>query len=232
MKILFPLLVGLLCSGMVVAQKTEFSVQLNASASYFSGSAADKTTLISVSDTGGDHYLGQNYGTKPGLGYGFGLQLQRVTAGRMLLGVQVTAEQLRSKLDVIGVESFSPTISEAEGDATTKLNAYNLQPYVGYRISTSFADFDLTLGSDVGFIYKTKFHGEATLDNGNTLEASNETDSEELDIRPRAGIAAYKGHFGLALSYAHGLTNYRGDWDGGNSELYSRVFRLGLLYRL
>ncbi|MEJ8756769.1 outer membrane beta-barrel protein [Pontibacter sp. H259] len=231
MKLVFTLALCLACAGVANAQKTEVAIQLNSSASWFGGNAAEKSTYIDVSDTSPHKMLGNPYGTDAAIGYGLNLQLQRVTNYNLLLGMQLGTEQLRSEVGINRITGFRQT-AEATGEATLKLNAITAQPYFGWRLTTKLVDLDLTAGVDASYIIKSKYKGEATDADGNNISIYREQSKKELDFRPRVGVTAYKNKLGLSISYAHGLTNYRADWDGSNLELYSRVFRLGLLYRL
>lgn len=159
-----------------------------------------------------------------------------MTSKGFLLGTQLGYEQLRTtaKIDkAYGVWSHSSSmIHPADGKAVIIANYINLHPYIGWRITQRQVDLDLTLGSDIGFSQQMKERSEATMEDGTEIKIREDRSESITDFRPRLGIAGYRGHFGVSMSYAHGIKNYRANMDGADMKLYTRVFRLGLLYRL
>ncbi|MBF9254413.1 outer membrane beta-barrel protein [Pontibacter sp. 172403-2] len=232
MKKLYLLVVICGWATLAQGQKLEITAQLHTGVSKFGGASAASSSFILVSDVAGSNsYTINPYGRGFGLNYGAGAQLQLVTDRRLLLGAQVAVEQLRSRINIGGIYSFRSD-SRAEGHATLQSNFLNLQPYLGRRLYLRTIEMDLTLGTDIGFCLKSTEHGQATDAYGNDVTTSLERHKPAIDFRPRLGIAAYRKHLGLAFSYAHGLTNYTSGYEGANSEVYARVLRLGLLYRL
>ncbi|WP_242927172.1 hypothetical protein [Pontibacter vulgaris] len=231
MKKVYLVLAGLAIAHLSFGQKMEVALHVNSGFSRFGGKSASKSTNISISDTSDDIYVGSRFGAKAGLNYGGGVQTQVVTNKNLLLGMQVSAEQLRSRVEIDRITGFRLT-TEGDGHVTQQNTFLNVQPYFGKRIKSAVADIDLTLGTDIGFGLKSMEKGEATDENGNTLTIEGEREKQQFDFRPRLGITAYRGPYGASVSYVHGLTNYTGSYDGSNPEVYMRVLRLGLLYRL
>ncbi|RTQ46505.1 hypothetical protein EJV47_21360 [Hymenobacter gummosus] len=85
------------------AQAWETSAHLTGGGFNFRGASAERASILNmyrtnvVSPTGSTGYTNNPYGARPGLSYGVALQQQRVTKGRLLLGLQAGYERLRSR---------------------------------------------------------------------------------------------------------------------------------------
>jgi len=232
MKKLYLLLAVCGWTTLANAQKLEIAAQLNSGVSKFGGASAESSSFILVSDVANSgSYTNNPYGRRFGFNYGAGIQLQLVTDQRLLLGTQVAVEQLQSRVNINGIYGFRSN-NQAEGHTTLQNSFLNLQPYAGRRLYLHGIEMDLTLGTDIGLCHNSTEHGKATDAYGNSVTTSTQRSKPKIDFRPRLGIAAYRNHMGLTLSYAHGLTNYTSGYDGANSEVYARVLRFGILYRL
>lgn len=237
MKKVYLLLLALGSATLSFGQKVEFGLQLNAGASVFAGESASETSAITVADAGPTSFYTHNpFGSKPSPAFGASLQLQRVGEGGFILGAQAGVEQLRSMVKInkayVADGNALPTEQEADGESTVKADFIQFQPYLGWRLLRGSFDLDLTVGTDVGFGRKMQSEGEATLEDGSSYETAYDFSKPRTDFRPRVGLTLYRGHIGLSASYAHGLTNYKSEWDGNNPELFLRAARLGLLFRL
>lgn len=237
MRKVYLVLAGLCMTTLSFGQKVEFGLHLNTGASVFAGESASETSAITVADAGNIAFYTHNpFGSKPSPAFGASLQLQRVGKSGFILGAQAGVEQLRSLVRInkayIADGNAVPTEQEADGESTMKADFLQFQPYVGWRLLKGSVDLDLTVGTDVGFGRKMQSEGEATLEDGSSYETTYDFSKPRTDFRPRIGLTLYRGHFGLSASYAHGLTNYMSEWDGGNPELFMRAARLGLLFRL
>ncbi|GGG27466.1 hypothetical protein [Pontibacter amylolyticus] len=237
MKKAYLLLLALGSATLSFGQKMEYSAQLNSGLSRFGGESASKTSAMSLSNSwGGGPGVSNPYGSRYSVTYGAGLQAQYVTGGGFLVGTHAGYEQLRTlaKIDrALGHWSHSSSMTHpADGKAVIIADYINLQPYTGWRIKESPVDLDLTLGFDIGFSQQMKERSEATMEDGTEIKVKENRSEKITDFRPRLGITGYHGHFGMSMSYAHGIKNYRANMDGANMKLYTRVFRIGLLYRL
>lgn len=243
MKTLKLLLLFMTCTTLSFGQKLEFAGQLNSGLAKYGGESAARATAIlhNITSEGTYSYTNHPYGSRfaPSPSFGASVQLQRVTRRNLLLGVQAGAESLRSSIQVQGVyvtesswNSVSSEYKSANGKTVIRNDFLNLHPYLGYRINTGAVDVDLSIGPEIGVGLKSREKGEATAEDGSEYTTNREINDPEADIRGRVGVILYHNHFGLSVSYAHGVTNYMRGYDGGNSVLYSRVLRLGLLYRL
>jgi hypothetical protein len=222
-------------------QKVEYAVQLNSGLTSFRGASASKSTTMSSYTTDRSFsYTHSPYGNRFALSYGASVQLQRVTIRNALLGIQLAAETLRTRIDIDGVSIASAphdsffNYQVATGKTILINNNLNLQPYLGFRKKAGAFDLDFTFGTDVAYHLKRKEKGKATATDGS--EHSTDTDKSvsdlNLDVRPRVGLTAYHNLLGVSASYALGLINYLSGYDGGSPEAFTRVVRIGVLYRL
>lgn len=217
------------------AQKWEASAQLTTAAFNFRGASAGPESNINLSFPGsGLDYTNNPYGSLPGFSYGGALQLQRVTRGGLLLGLQAGYERLRSRVKLVG--TYAPGVYDyletVEGRTYLNNDFINAHPFVGRRLGLGPLDVDLTAGADLGILLHSQEEGRATNAAGRVFTTDREREQPGLDVRPRLDLTTYYRHVGLSLGYAHGLTNYRRDWVGGTNEAYSQVWRLGVAYRL
>ncbi|WP_181885029.1 outer membrane beta-barrel protein [Pontibacter diazotrophicus] len=239
MKTLQVLFLCLVCATSSFGQKVEFAGQLHTGVSAFGGKSATGTTVMNCFAFDNSWNQTANpYGKKFALSYGAHLHVQRVSGNNLLIGAQAGAEVLRSRVSINEVYVLDmPNSSylerkEATGKATTRNEFLNLYPYLGYRLKAGTVDLDLLLGPDIGIGLGSSEKGEATAADRTTYSVDRERNTPETDVRARVGVTAYYHHVGFSASYAHGFTNYLRGYDGSNPELYSRVLRLGLLYRL
>ncbi|WP_299990580.1 hypothetical protein [uncultured Pontibacter sp.] len=237
MKKVYLLLLALGSATLSFGQKMEYSVHLNSGLSRFGGESAGSTTSMVINDTWGSSPMVINpYGSRYNLALGASLQAQYVASNGFLLGTQAGYEQLRTRAKIDrahGYWSHSSSMNHpADGEAVIIADYINLQPYIGWRVKQSPVDLDLTLGTDIAFNQQMKERSEATLEDGTEFKIRRDRSESITDFRPRLGVTGYHGHFGLSLSYAHGIKNYKANMDGANMKLYTRTFRLGLLYRL
>ncbi|MEJ8802743.1 outer membrane beta-barrel protein [Pontibacter sp. H249] len=218
-------------------QKLEVGVQLNSGVSCFGGeSAASETRLIYYPNYPGPKGITEkSYGSKLSATYGISAQVQQVFSSNFLVGAQAGVESLRSNVNINRVEEYrnnSLRVFEAEGSTERRYDLINVAPYVGRRVNAGAFDVDVTLGTDLGLAFHAEENAKATYANGEEASSKYELSTSKLDVRPRIGAAAYYHSFGLSLSYAHGLTNYMQNYDGANPEVYMRVLRVGLIYKI
>lgn len=220
-------------------QKMEYSVSQNTGLSRFSGASSVRATGVTLFWQGDNDYIfiTQNpYGSRNSIAYGAAMHAQLVTRAGFLFGAQAGYEILRSRADITTAHNpmdFHSSIAiPAKGSATIIADYIILQPYAGWRLSSGLVDVDVTLGTDIAFNQGLREKSEATPDGMPKIREREDRSESVTDFRPRLGMTAYHGHVGVSLNYSHGLTNYLGDSDGGKPELYMRVLRLGLVYRL
>ncbi|XHR98198.1 outer membrane beta-barrel protein [Mucilaginibacter sp. UC70_90] len=179
-----------------------------------------------------------------GFSYGGSVQVQTVSKGGFIVGLQGGYELLRSKAEV---NKYTPIILNpteydiiandpsfaVTGHVAFQNQSINLNPYVGYRFQLSKVNLDILPGIDIGLILDSRDKGEVKDKEGNVFKVDYKRSKAPTDVRLRLGAAASYGRFGLNASFAHGLTNYMKDMVGDASfNAHSEYFRLGLSYRL
>lgn len=237
MKVFSLLFLCLACATCAYGQKIEIAGQLNSGFAKFGGESAVKTTTMHNFNSNRS-FTFNPYGNRLAPVYGLSVQVQRVTRTNFLIGAQGGAESLRNRVHIHAVYVYGPAYSslieykEASGKTVLQNDFINLYSYIGYRLKAGAVDIDFNAGPEIGVGLKSSEKGEATAEDGMEYSLEHERSDPETDLRTRVGVTAYYRHVGLNASYAHGLTNYLRSYDGSNPELYSRVLRLSLLYRL
>src|SRR5690606_40890209 len=126
--------------------------------------------------------------------------------------------------------------SDFEGRTYLNTSFINLFPYLGGRFNINEQVFDLVGGLDIGYVISSREKGDAkSIDNAQFhIETSRDRKNIELDFRPRIQLSTDFDKIGLYIGYSHGLRNYKGNLDGGGGHkgAYSRMWRVGLSYRL
>jgi len=91
----------------------------------------------------------------------------------------------------------------------------------------------LTFGTDLGVCLNRREHETGTVDNeGKYNDSYTLANKPSIDIRPRIEFTNYYKKFGLTIGYSYGLINYTNRMVGANMEVFSRMIRFGLTYRL
>ncbi|AYL96988.1 outer membrane beta-barrel protein [Mucilaginibacter celer] len=246
-RFLTAMLLLLCCGQALLAQKLEVSVQATSGLFRFSGASATSTTMILQGSTTGDPMNRANnpYGSKNGFSYGGSIQAQLVLKGGFIFGLQSSYELLKSKENADRYYPIPPvTTTEylpitavdwsfpVTGHVALQNQTINLNPYIGYRFKLSKVKLDILPGMDLGFALNTRDKGEAKDKDGKTYKVDYERTKSPTDVRLRIGAAAAYGRYGLNVSFAHGITNYKKGWIGGVNDVHSELLRLGLSYRL
>lgn len=247
MKKYILILAPLLISGLQLsAQKLEVTVQANTGLFHFAGKSSTATTQVLQGSTTGDPMNRANnpYGSKNGFSYGGSVQVQTVSKGGFIVGLQGGYELLRSKAEV---NKYTPIILNpteydiiandpsfaVTGHVAFQNQSINLNPYIGYRFQLNKVKLDILPGMDIGLILDSRDKGEVKDKEGNVFKVDYKRSKAPTDVRLRLGAAASYGRYGLNASFAHGLTNYMKDMVGDASfNAHSEYFRLGLSYRL
>jgi len=249
MKKYLLILVPLMFSGLkLCAQKLEVSVQANTGLFHFAGKSSTATTQVLQGSTTGDPMNRANnpYGNKNAFSYGGSIQVQTISKGGFIVGLQGGYELLRSKVEV---DKYSPITTVLYGDylpiaandpsftvtghVAFQSQSINLNPYIGCRFQLNKVNLDILPGMDIGLILDSRDKGEVKDKDGKIYKVDYKRSKAPTDVRLRLGAAASYGRYGLNASFAHGLTNYMKDMVGDASfNTHSEYFRLGLSYRL
>ncbi|WP_114936474.1 outer membrane beta-barrel protein [Mucilaginibacter endophyticus] len=249
MKKYLLILAPLMFSGLrLCAQKLEVSVQANTGLFHFAGKSSTATTQVLQGSITGDPMNRANnpYGNKNAFGYGGSIQVQTISKGGFIVGLQGGYELLRSKVEV---DKYSPITTvlyydylpitandpsfTVTGHVAFQTQSINLNPYIGYRFLLSKVNLDILPGMDIGLILNSRDKGEVKDKDGKIYKVDYKRSKAPTDIRLRLGAAASYGRYGLNASFAHGVSNYMKDMIGDASfNTHSEYFRLGLSYRL
>lgn len=237
--LLLPLLIlGLTLP--VAAQTCEIAGRAGLGLMRFGGPDAQSASLVHYSpNDAGLSYTNSPYGSRPGAGVALGLRVQRVGAHRGLLALDLGYEWLRSRTTITQLYYSPSAISSFMGaysaDGSTAFATQNLAAFLGlgHRFRVGAVDVDALAGPELAYVFGFHEKGSGTY-NGNlswTTDRRN-TAFNRFDARLRADATAWCHRVGFNASYSHGLINYQSGLIGSSPEVYARVLRLGLAYRL
>src|SRR5690606_34435244 len=124
--------------------------------------------------------------------------------------------------------------SDFEGRTYLNTSFINLFPYLGGRFNINEQVFDLVGGLDIGYVLSSREKGDAkSIDNAQFhIETSRDRKNIDTDIRPRIQLSTDFEKLGVYVGYSHGLKNYKAGYLGSSTVVYSRMWRVGLTYRL
>lgn len=226
--LLFSLLIFFLPVS-IKAQQLEIRASLNSGLYAFGGDGA-----TSVSQINGTVYTNNPYGSKGGLSYGLSLDIRKVTKSKFIYGADLGYEMLRSKVNLKYADVIGDIASDFEGKTYLNTSFINLFPYLGARFDIKQQAFDLTGGLDIGYVLTAREKGSAkSIDNAQfEIETSTDRKNLKTDLRPRIQLSTNFNKAGVYVGYSHGLINYTGNYVGLTKETYSRMWRIGVTYRL
>lgn len=241
MKKYFLLLPLLALAAPAVAQRTEIIGRAGLGLLKFGGSGAEGTSFINYSNNFGEPngYINNPYSSRFGTGGALGIRAQHVGPKNGLLALDLGYEWLRSRTTItqlyyspVGISSFSGAYS---ADGSTTLATRNVAAFLGlgHRFQAGLVEVDALAGPEVAYVSGFREQGSGTY-NGNLSWAIAQRDraTNRFDARLRADATAWCHRVGVTASYSHGFINYQGSLQGGSSEAYARILRLGLAYRL
>ncbi|HWV30058.1 MAG TPA: outer membrane beta-barrel protein [Dyadobacter sp.] len=234
MKILSILPFLFICQ-LSFAQRTTFSAGLNSGVSQFTGPSASKTT---TSSTGGpfcncEGRASSYLGSVPATTYGASVAVQHEFKNHFLLALETGYENLRTRINIENFQVDDMIFATENAYNITRSHFINIFPSAGYNfpldenLSLSVrggADFGIGLGSSSRLVVKEVFDKDQYTDHSGL--------GDGLDFRPRIEAKISGKRLGLAVSYAHGMTNWLNGWAGGPTELHMRVWRVGVQYRI
>lgn len=211
------------------AQQFEVRTSLNSGFYSYRGNGAE-----SVSRINGTIYTNNPYGSKGGLSYGLSLNIRKVTKSNFIFGADLGYEMLRSKVKLDYFDVIGDIASDFEGKTYLNTSFINLFPYLGGRFNINKHAFDLVGGMDIAHVLSAKEKGDAkSIDNAQFhIETSRDRKNIKRDLRPRIQLSTDFDKMGLYAGYSHGVRNYKAGFTGMNVETYSRMWRIGVTYRL
>jgi hypothetical protein len=216
-------------------QNTELGISLNSGLFSFTGRSAAGTSFINSNGMAFPSYTNNPYGSRVGWCDGLSMDLKRVTNGRVLLGISLGYEELRSRVSLASVAVTNQALEysvAAHGHTDLISRFINLFPSIGYRLLQKKLTVDLTGGLDLGYCLSAEEKGKAFASNGEIYATSRDRKTISADIRPRLQLSTGLRRSTIYLGYSYGLINYVSDYVGGVNSAYSRFIRFGLQYRL
>ncbi len=236
MKKILPLLICLLNVAQLFAQRYEFSVHLISGLFHYNGSGTNRESfIIKPPDKPDWSYVNNVYGTKPTYSYGVAAQLQYITAAKLLWGIQAGYENLRSSVDLYqdshvpyGYYTLPPTVA---GYSILSSHKLNFNPFLGYRFKLKQVSIDAVMGLDIAVGISTHLSGQTQVDDGSTDYVDRDW-GKQLDPNYRFELKASYVRYGLSAGYNYGVYNYNAGFVGASSQVYSRMARMGISYRL
>jgi hypothetical protein len=235
MRKVLLLLPGLLILSAAFGQTTELGLSLNSGLFSFAGRSAGPSSFINYNTPQHAGYTNNPYGSKTGWCDGMSVDLRRVTRRRLLFGVSLGYEVLRSQVSLTGVSVYTGTDVYnigAQGHTDLTSRFINLFPFVGYRFTPGKMTVDVTGGLDLGHFLSARENGKARDDNGTTYISSWDRKTISTDIRPRLQLSAGYRRAAVYVGYSYGLSNYMKGYVGGPVGAYGRLLRFGVQYRL
>ena len=235
MKNIFFLILTTLFSINVIGQTTEFSLHFTSGLFSFRGSESGNSTFYTLNDPSSTSgRTNTPWGNSSGASYGFALNAQRVTKFNLIFGLQTGYESLSSRIKIRSIWVDNSSVAVTPGSKTDLNHQFiNLHPFIGKRFNLlkNFQS-DLILGLDLGIFLKVKEEPNIKSSLG-TFDSSRERNKpEDNDFRLRIDLINYYKNYGLTIGYSYGLTNYMKGYVGGSPEVYSRMLRLGLVYKI
>jgi hypothetical protein len=228
----YPLLflVALALAGPAAAQQTELSGRAGLGLFRFGGQ--DAATISGISYYG--DYFGKGpsghayepYGRKVGAGFGASGRVQRVGERQGLLTLDIGYDWLQSEVDVNHLDYssslFSSFIASYEAEGKVQLRSQRLTAFagLGHRFKIGAAELDVLAGPEVAYVFDIHQKGAGTYDNGTSWTMQH------------ADMTLWYRKLGFTTSYVHGVVNHQSGLTGGNPKVYSRIWRLGMAYRL
>jgi hypothetical protein len=234
MRKILLLLPGLLFLSTLLAQKTEFGLSLNSGLFSFAGRSATSASAIN-STANLPNYTNDPYGSRVGWCDGLSTELKRVTRWRLLLGLSLGYEALRSRVSITsinlfnGVDAYSVT---AHGRTILTSQFIDLFPSFGYRFTPWKLTVDLTGGLDLGYCLSAAENGKADAGNSETYSSARDRKTISEDVRHRFQVAVGFHKTAIYVGYSYGLMNYTAGYIGGPTGAYARLLRFGLQYRI
>lgn len=235
MKIYTQLFLVFLFTFKAAGQQTEFGISLNSGLFSFRGPSSEKTTSINLLAIQSKSYTNNPYGSKNGLLYGLSINLQRITKKKLIFGLNLGYENLRSKISInhaFYLDDTGTITIDVTGKTNLSHHFINLHPYFGYRVKLKKYSLDFSVGSDLAYCLLAYERGSAKTKFGAPIKTSKNRSTIRFDFRPRIQATFNYKKYGLYAAYSNGLVNYQSGYVGGINECYSRMFRFGLTYKL
>lgn len=232
MKIIYILPFLLFCQ-ISFAQRTTFSAGLNTGLSRFAGPSAHRTTSM----VSGGPFCNCASSPASSLGnltaatLGASAIVQREFRNHFVASLEAGYEVLRTRI-IVDQYQLDDMIITTDGLNITRNHFINAFPSAGYNFRLSETlNLTVTGGIDLGFGLKSS--NRLTIpDFSKSYYSDLPNLVQKVDHRARIQARIDGKRLGFTASYAHGTRNWLTGWAGGPTELYMRVWRAGVQYRI
>lgn len=218
-----------------MAQHTEFFAGSNAGVLSFRGRSAVNSSFIVQSDRSSiGNYSNDIYSKKSGIGVGIDIGVVRLTKSRFTYGFVTGMELLKHRVPITDVTGMTGSFA-ATGVVNIHSHFINLKPLAGYRFSlTNKISFDVVASLEIaiGLAYLYEVGSVTIKGSGEVITIENDRDEIITDVRTGVQAKMNLSRYSVLLGYWLGQSNYYKRYIGGNPEAYSKLFRMGLTYRL
>jgi len=220
----------------------DVSIQANSGPFHYTGSSATATTVFWPSTGYNNAYVITPFGANNAFSYEIGAKVQYVANG-FIVGLQSNFQSLRSSEAITQASPYNgmiiffgianPSNISATGTAYLRTEYIDVNPYIGYRISTKKLKIDLMPGVDIGYITDSHSYGQVTDVNGHyTFDNKMDFGTVHKDWRLKFEAVVWYKRFGINASQSVGLTNYTGDSPVNTQNAKSRLTLFGISYRI
>ena len=236
-----------------LAQRTEFSGQVHLGLFRFAGNGTQRATTINKDfsePASPAAYAPNPYGSSWGTGVGASVRAQYVGEKSWLAALNLGYDDARSRAAVMrfdvtppGYVGPSPITVAATGAAHLRVTQLTGFAGFGRRLGHGRVQVDALAGPEGAVLLAARETGSGTHDDAFSKAGTAWTIdtpypvAHQLDWRVRADATAWYQRWGLAATYAWGLTDLRNaladvpDYET-NGAVHSRTLRFGLAYRL
>lgn len=235
MKQIITVILVTLFSIKVFGQKTEFSIHATSGLFSFHGASSGSTTFYLLRDRLNlPGYTNNPYGNKSGFSYGFSLNVQRVTKANFIYGIESGYESLKSRIKIQSILADDSNLAVSSDSKTELSNHFlNFHPFVGKRLNLiKNIQSDLILGIDIGIFLKTQEQPNISTSEKTYFSNYERSKPENNDYRLRLDMVNYYKRIGITIGYSYGITNYLSGRVGGDPIAFSKMIRLGLVYKI
>ncbi|WP_223651748.1 hypothetical protein [Hymenobacter psoromatis] len=239
MKKLLYLLPLLALARPALAQHTELIGRAGGNLAWFGGRDAAATSFINYNTFLGttSGYTNSPYGSRAGVGFGLGGRVLRVTRPGVLLAFDLGYDWQQARTEITSLyysSGLSSALVQYAANGSSHYRTQNISGFlgVGYRAKLPGVVVDALVGPELAGVIGGHEKGRGIYNDTKWTVDERRDPSYPLDARLRADLTAWRGRTGLNASYSLGFMNYQGSLVGSSAEVYARVLRLGLAYRL
>lgn len=225
----------LLIQEMVTAQKIEYSANVNSGFFHYAGEDPSPfLPTITLFPEPLSFPVGTP-GKKSGFSIEVSVQAQKVSAKKIIYGLDLSYQSLQSKADIVAITPtiYSSSLWPASGTMKLTGEYIGIHPFAGYRFSSKKITIDLKAGPEYAHCVDRNQKMNATVYGLNQKFFNKyNVSNKPSDFRIRGQVTIMYKRFGINAGYSHGLTNFYKEDAAANPEYYSSFVRLGVNYRI